>query len=142
MSRGTPAWLMRGAQHCRPSRTVLLQVGVTAHAVRCPSDVADLVLELLLADDRAPKFLGPVLAHPLSCAVYFWTQPGTDGVYPPFCRVLDRPAWIPAPLPVPGARPSAVASWLHLPAEDNLLTAPAWLAAALQAHAPSEAGAA
>lgn len=127
----TPAWLLPGAS-CGASRaTILLQVGTTAHALRCPQELAQPALERLLADPQDRVLLGPVLHHPHSGTVYWWVRPGASATYPDGCRLLDRPASVPAPTAGPGAVFCTVATWLHLPAKAGILTGPVWLASAL-----------
>lgn len=122
----TMAWLLAGAQQHRTVGTiVMLRVGGTAHVVRCPSALAAPVLTRLLEED--PDGAGPVLEHPYSHVAYVWVRPGSSASYPDGCRLLDRPAWIPAPAP---DRECGVARWLYVPPTPRL-TSPVWLAAAL-----------
>ena len=62
-----------------------------------------------------------------------WTwllRPGSTDDYPDGCRLLAPGTWLPLPHPQHTAHSLA---WLHLP-DSDVLTSPAWLAAALNNH--------
>ncbi|WP_042400275.1 hypothetical protein [Streptacidiphilus carbonis] len=120
----------------RGTRTALITVGGDRPVVRVPDALGLPALARLLDEEADRGLVGPVLHHRPSQVTYWWVRPGSSGSYPDGCRLLATDALV--VVPDPHADHCAVASWLFMP-DREVLTGPAWLAAALDAERTSTA---
>lgn len=128
LTLATPTWLIPDGINPRGIRWVL-PAGHLWDAVRTPTALGRPVLDHLLDTWGDFTQLGPVLEDARGEWLYWLVSPGSSDTYPPGVRFLSTGAWISAPVFTEQAQGDA--AWVHLPQEE-ILTGPAWLAAAIE----------